>query len=152
MALSLSDANLVRQRAYAETRKAKVQAALKSFFSYWAQHKGNADLQIVFFSALADTDTVIADAACKVHALFVASPSDASNASFVKMTDHASASSDADPTWCNKVAAGATELLMSYDGLAAANGITMQGNTTASGGTGTAAGDATSGFVIVGAP
>jgi hypothetical protein len=152
MALSLVDANLVRQRAFAETRKAKVQAALKAFFSYWAQHKNNPNLQFVAISGLTAAETVIADAACKVHALFLASPAGATNASFCKMTDHASTQSDDSSEWVTKIAATATECLISYDGLAFANGVTMQGNTTASGGTTSAAGDVCTGFAIIGAP
>lgn len=155
MAISLSNAVLVKQRALAETRKPNVQGALKWFFSYIAQHLNpQAQFQIVFFSALGSTDVVIADAACKLYAVFMRVPSTSDAVTFVKATDHASTASDAASEF--RFAFGGTgvaeEIVIYHRGKAMANGITMQGTTTADGGTGSDAADGCSGFVILGAP
>jgi hypothetical protein len=126
MAVSLEGINLTKQRARAETRKPKIQLLLKTLFSYLAQHKGNPDLQFVAFSGLTSTDVVVADAACKVYAQYMKKPSTSSTAAFVK------------------------DLLIFPDGKSMANGYTLISNTTSGGGTGTAAADQCSGFVIIG--
>ncbi len=154
MAISLSAGVLVKQRALAETRKPHVQGSLKWLFSYLAQHFGNPNLQIVFFSGLADSEVVIADAACKIYATYIRVPSTSVAATYVKQTDHATTSSDASSEYRYKIGgAGAQEeIFVAHRGLSMASGITMQGNTTANGGTASNAVDQASGFVIIGAP
>lgn len=154
MALSLEGANLVKQKALAETRKPHVQALLKAFFSDVSQHSRNPDLQFVAFSALGSTDVVIADVACKLYVTYMKVPSTSDAATFVKQTDHASTASDAASEFRYKFGgSGASEDAVIYPkGYAMANGVTMQGTTTADGGTGSDAADGCSGFVIVGAP
>jgi hypothetical protein len=154
MALSLERALLVRERTRRFTRKPKIQSALKAFFSYIDQHKRDIDLQFVAFSALDDSETVIADAACKVYATYMRKGSGSTVTTFVKETDSATTSSDASSEFRFELAeVGAQEEIVIYfDGAAMASGVTMQGNTTANGGTAAVAVDAVSGFVIIGAP
>ena len=152
MALSLEAPNAVRQRALAEIRKPKTQAGLKALFSYLAQHKGSPQLQFVTFAALAGTDTVIADAACKVYAIFSKKPSGSSTTSFFKLTDHASTGSATAETLKYPMLSTNEDLLVFYDGLAMSAGATLLAHTTSDGNTGSSAADRADGFVIVGAP
>jgi len=122
--------------------------ALKTWL---AQHGGNPDLQIVPFASLSDSETVIADAACKLYGLVLVKQG-AATATFSKLTDSASASSDASSElrfWSNAV--GQEQAFVWPTGLNFANGITMQGNTTANGGT-TSGADACLGFCVIGRP
>lgn len=150
MALSLEGINLTKQRARAETRKPKIQAILKALFSYLAQHKGNPDLQFTAFSALSTTSVVVADAACKLYALFVKKPSGSTTSAFVQVTDHASAGATASADLRIIAQNANEEILIFPDGLSMANGVTLLSTTTNSGATGTAAADQCSGFGIVG--
>jgi hypothetical protein len=154
MALSLTGANIVKQKALAETRRPHVQGTLKWMFSYLAQHKKSPDLQFVPFEALADTDVVIADAACRIYALYVSVLSTSDAVTYVKMTDSATASSDAASEFRLEVggAGAAQDCFVWHNGAPMASGVAMQGNTTANGGTGSDAADGCSGFVILGAP
>lgn len=154
MALSLTSANSVRQKALREIRRPGVDVILRELFSFLAQHRNSPDLQFVPFAALSDSETVIADAPCKAYALFTSVLSTSDAATFVKMTDHATTSSDAASEFRFKIGGvGAEEEVFVWPrGKAFANGITMQGNTTANGGTASDAADGASGFAIVGAP
>lgn len=123
-------------------------AALKSFLAT----QGSPilpDLQVVPFDELSDTDVVIAGAACKLYALVLIK--DTATATFSKLTDHASASSDADADIVVSQNAADQVALVYPSGRAFASGITSQGNTTASGGTGSASNGAR-GFAIIGNP
>ena len=152
MALSLESANLVRQRVLAETRKPKTQAQLKALFSYLAQHKGSPNLQFVTFAALQATDTVIADAACKVYAIYTKKPSASTVTSFFKLTDHASTGSGTAETLKFPMLTNSEDLVQFPDGLAMAAGVTLLAHTTSDGTTASAAADRADGWVIVGAP
>jgi hypothetical protein len=154
MALSLESAVRVKQKALAETRRPHVQAMLKAFFSYHEQHKRSPDLQFVPFVALSDSETIIADAACRIYVTFMSVPSTSDAVTYVKQTDHATASSDAASE--NRFEFGGSgaqqDVVIWPNGQPMGTGVTMQGNTTANGGTASDAADGCSGFVIVGAP
>jgi hypothetical protein len=127
-----------------------VKRQLEALKSYLIQQGGNPDLLVVPFDKLSSTEVVIAAEACKLYAL--ALYKDTSTATFTKATDSATTSSDAASElriW--QPTANKSTLLTYPGGLAFANGITMQGNTTADGGTGSALNGA-SGFAIIGAP
>lgn len=152
MALSLESTILTKQRVLAETRKPDIQALLKAFFSFLSQHKGNPTLQTTFFSALAGTDVVAADAACKLYAWYIKKPSASTTAAYVKGSNSASALDEADDTMHVYLPAADEVLLVFPKGIALSAGFTIGSNTTASGSTGSSAADQPSGFVIVGAP
>lgn len=154
MALSLTSANLVKQKALAETRRPHVQGALKWLFSYLAQHKKSPDLQFVAFDELDADETVIADAACRIYALFMSVPSTSDAATYVKITDHATTSSDAASEFRFEMGGNGAqqEVMIWHNGTPMGSGATMQGNTTANGGTASDAADGCTGFVILGAP
>jgi uncharacterized protein YuzB (UPF0349 family) len=131
----------------------EVQRQLKTFFETLGQLKGNPDLAIVEFDELSDTDVVIADAACKLYGLYL--QKDSSTATFTKLTDDASTSSDTAADFVLKspatgAAALPTDRFVAFpSGFALANGATMQGNTTADAGTGSAS-NGEKGFAIIG--
>ena len=151
MALTLTGANLVRQRTFAETRKPKIQAALKMLFTYIAQHKGSPDLQLVAFGPLSSTVAVIADVACRVHAIYLKKVSTSTTATYFKASDHATVISTTAPEFMTTLPTSNEELIVFGDGLAMANGFSIGAFTTASGATGAATTDQPSGFVLLGA-
>lgn len=151
MALTLSDANLVRQRVVAETREPHIQALLKVLFSHIAQHKGNCDLQLVNF-AIAAADIVIADVACRLYALYYDRPSTAV-ASWLKGSDHATTAAQ-DPDVIIPIVAshdGKGQMLVFPSGLALANGLSIASHTAINGTTDSSAPERGTGFAIVGA-
>jgi hypothetical protein len=150
--MALSTQNIVLAKRRALNNQAGVtpgaQAALKALFQYLAQHKGNPDLQVKEFALLDDTERVIADVACRLYALVFYKAT--ATATFSKATDSATTASDAASElrfWQNAIG---YQVVTWPDGLAFANGITMQGNTTANGGTSSGA-NAALGFAILGA-
>lgn len=152
MALSLEITNVVKQRVLAETRKPAIQAQLKTLFSYLAQHKGSPGLQITFFSALAGTDVVAADAACKVYGWYIKKPTASVTAAYLKASNHASALDEASPEVELLLATNQEVFIPFLDGLPMSTGFTIGSNTDSSGSTGSSAADRPDGFVIVGAP
>lgn len=152
MALSLESTILTKQRCLAETRKPDIQAQLKVFFSYLAQHRGSPTLQVTFFSALAGTDVVAADAACKLYAWYIKKPTASTTAAYVKGSNSASALDEADDTMHVYLPTNQEVILLFPNGVPMSAGFTIGSNTTASGSTGSSAADQPAGFVIVGAP
>lgn len=151
MAISTQDPVLVWRRVanYMQSFRPSIAAQLKALKSYLATQGGNPDLQLVPFSALSSTDVVIADAACKIYAVVLNKAT--ATATFTKATDSASASSDTAAEYVIKSAGvGNQHALIFPTGAAMASGVTMQGNTTADGGTGSGA-DGADGFVLLGA-
>lgn len=150
MALSLSAALYAKQRVLAETRKPSVQALLKALFSHLQQHRGNPDLQVVFYSALAGTDVVIADAACTLFAWYIKKPSASATAAYVKGSNHASALSETAQEFCIYLPDNEEVCLVFPDGINLGTGLTIGSNTTADGIVGTAAADRPDGFCVIG--
>ena len=153
MALSLESAGKVREKTYGLTLDPTVYGALKSFFLYWATHKNNADLQIFHFSEAEADDadgTGKADAACKVHFVYVKkAASDTDN--YFKLFD--SATVDTTTTEQRLVMplfiSGESQVWQSNEGLPFANGVTVTQHTTSEGTTDGS--DGGSGFFIVSA-
>lgn len=149
MALSLVEILKAKRRALNQTVKPSIQGFIKWFFEYMSQFAGNPNLQIKEFAALSSTEVVIADAACKLYGLVLRKAT--ATATYTKLTDSATTSSDADSEFRIKQAGvDQTMALMFPDGVPFASGITMQGNTAPSTGTGSAA-DGGNGFAILGA-
>lgn len=152
MALSLEEANLTKQRARAETRHPKIQAALKALFSYLSQHKGNPKLQFVAFATLSSASAglqIVADAACRVVAVYVKKPAGSTTAAWLKLSDHATAVSTAAPELSLTLPTNDEIILTFPDGLAMANGAIVGSYTAGDGQTGSSAADRPSGFVII---
>lgn len=150
MALSTQDPVLAWRRVANAilSMSPAVQAQMAALKSWLTQQGGNPDLQFVPFDKLTSTETVIADAACKLYAICTSKAT--ATATFTKATDSATTSSDtAAEVVMKEAGASSSNALIYPQGLAMANGITMQGNTTADGGTGSGA-DGASGFVLLG--
>lgn len=153
MAISTQDGILAWRSVWGLTNSTKpfVKFILRALYTWLAQHGGNPDLQVVRFGLLSDAETIIADAACKLYGLVLIKQG-AATATFSKATDSATTSSDASSElrfWSNAV--GQQQAFVWPQGLPFANGITMQGNTTANGGT-TSGANACLGYAVIGAP
>lgn len=152
MALSLQNPLLVFQKLLAETRKPKIQLLAKTLKSYLVQHRGNPDLQIVFFSGLSSGSTVIADAACKLVGLYVKKPTGSTTSAFVKGTDDEATASATAPAVSVELRTNQEEFLVFPDGIPMASGLTLRADTTAAGSTGSVTADQPTGFAIIAAP
>jgi hypothetical protein len=163
MAISLEDANKVRQKTYGLGLDPLVYAQLKAFFQYWATHKGNASLQYIPFTSTTIDDAggqVLADAACTLYFVYgrkgtldqrtAGTATDAYLVMFDDATDDAGAGTDGrlvlpflnasdSITWSNAV------------GIPMAAGVVAKAYTDFDGTTDSTAGDAPNGFVIIGA-
>jgi hypothetical protein len=152
MALSTQEPLLVRQKARGHTRKPSVQGALKQFFSYLNQHKGDPNLQLVAFADLTSaTGVVIADVACKLYALYLKKPAGSTVAAFVKLTDDAVTVSTDSAQYVVKLPTADEVVLVFHDGVALATGAVIGSYTTVNGATGSVAADQPDGFAIIGA-
>lgn len=155
MALSLQSIIIAKQKCLADSRQSpKVQYELKQLFSFLNGFKRNPDLQVVPFSAIGALTTVIADAPCKVYALYIYRAAPAA-AAFLKLTNHASTASHtvyAQMYSLTNLAAKSEECLTWDDGLSFATGISAAADTDSSGSTTSNAADRPSGFFLLGAP
>jgi hypothetical protein len=154
MAQTLASALSVRQKALADTRNASSQSLLRTFFSFWAQQKGNADLEFKAISGLQTADAVLSDVAGKLHVLFLRKPSASTTTAYAKISDHATVAAAAAELVAALIGTGGgnQEICQVYpDGLKFGTGMTIGSHTTASGNTMSAAADAPVGFAIVGA-
>jgi hypothetical protein len=151
MAISIQDIVLSKRRYLnAASLDAASRQLSMAFYSWLAQQGGTPELQVVEFSALIGTTTVIADAACKVYAIVLQKTTTTSASA--KFTDHASTGS------ATAFAFGLTQTTVKVDsiffpkGLPMANGVSALSNTTMAGSTTSAAGDGAAGIVLLGNP
>lgn len=153
MAISTKDPVLIWRQVRGLVRgamKPQSQLVAEALFTYLAQQGSNPDLQFVPFDYLTGSNTVIADAACKIYAIFLKKAT--TTAAWFKGSDSASTGSSTAAEVMTKLASVCEAQLLYPNGLAMANGFTVISNTTASGNTTTAAGDGAKGFVLLGAP
>ncbi len=153
MALSLGDINAVFRRARADSRAVGVAEALRSLSKHM-QQLGNPDLSLVEFSTLGSTDKVVADAACKVFAIYMKKPAPSTTDAWLKGSNHATvAAANGDfVTYLRGTSGGGRSYCPVYhDGLPMGTGFTLGCHTTVNGNTKSAAADAATGFVIIGA-
>jgi hypothetical protein len=154
MALTLASALSVKQKALADTRAAATQSLLRTFYSYWSQHKGNADLQFVPISGLNAADGVAADVACKLYVAFFKKPTASTTDAWLKASDHATVAA-ANGDFVLKfigTGGGGQELCAVFpNGMIFGTGITFGSHTTVNGNTKSNSADAPVGFAIVGA-
>ena len=154
MALVLEDINLVKQKARAESRKVGVAEALRSLWKHMQQLQ-NPDLYIEFFSGLSGGEQALADASCKIYAVYAVKPVASATTTFLKLTDHATAVAAGNSLvvpFLGTAGASQTHCLVFHDGLFFAAGAAIGSVTTGDGTTDGAAADVVSGFVILGAP
>lgn len=154
MALTLSDPNIIKQKAAAESRNPGPQSSLRGFFNY-LQYLRNPDLKIAFVSGLETADVVVSDAACKLFVMYMKKPSASTTNAWAKGSNHATtAAANGDVvTYLVGTSGGGREYAICYhDGLPLGTGLTVGSHTTVNGNTKSAAADAWTGFCIVGAP
>jgi hypothetical protein len=151
MAISTQDIVRAKRRFFnAPTLTAPNSQLAVAFFSWLAQQGGTPDLQVVEFGPLSSSEVVIADAACKIYAIVQKCPT--ATATYTKGTDNATTASDAASEYRQKIEGINRSMAAFYPtGFPMANGFTMQGTTTADGGTGSSTNGA-SGVVLLGAP
>jgi hypothetical protein len=153
MALTLENINNVKQRTRYQVRTPGAAEALRSLWKHM-EAKGNPDLQFVVFERNGTDDIVIADAACRIYAIYFKKPSTSTTAAWLKGSDHVSTAAAAADVAISLAAAAAAlkeACPVFHDGLSMANGFTMASHTAVNGNTDSAAGDCPSGFVILGA-
>jgi len=154
MALTLASALSVRQKALEQTRNPDSQSLLRTFFSYWSQHKLNADAQFVAISGLNAADVVLADVAAKLYVLFLRKPSGSTTSAWIKVSDNATtAGTNGDMVLYFIGTGGANqELCVVFPkGNIFGTGITVGSHTANNGNTKSASADAPVGFGIVAA-
>jgi hypothetical protein len=153
MALTLTSALSVKQKALADTRNPSTQSLLRTFFSHWAQHRGNGDLTFVPISGLQTADVIAADVPCRVHVVMLRKPAASTVDAWAKASDSATASI-ADGDFVMKFVGtngGGQELCAVYpDGQKMAAGVTFGSHTAVAGATKSLVADAPVGFAIVG--
>lgn len=155
MALTLESINKVLQRARVDAQaKVAIATALRGFFKHANDVLKNPDLQFVPFQLANGADTVIADAACKLHFLAVVKPQASTTNAWFKGSNHATvAAANGDITLFLVGAGGGGKAygLHFGDGLPLGTGLTIQSHTTVNGNTASAAADLAYGFAILGA-
>ena len=164
MALSTQAANLVWQKVDIALNSASLSAPIRQQFAalkaYLSQVKGNRDLEFVAFTDAGITGAdgvVIADAACKLYAVFVqkdgTSGTGTATDSFVKAFDNATVDTTATDgrVVIPLLVAARTGVYFDHNGLDMAAGIVATAHTTYAGSTDSTAGDAGPGFIILGA-
>jgi hypothetical protein len=153
MALTLENINLVKQRTRWEVRTPGAMEALRSLWKHMEQ-KGNPDLQFVAFERNGTDDNVIADAACRIYAIYFKKPATSTTAAWLKGSDHAATAAAAGDVVINLEAAAASlkeACPVFHDGLSMSTGFTMACHTAVDSNTDSAAADSPAGFVILGA-
>jgi hypothetical protein len=129
--------------------KAFAKLILDRWWSYQSQFFGNIDLQVVEFAALSSTDVVLAGFAQTLYAIVLTKAT--ATAAFFKATNNATTcTTNGGQDISIRLNKAAECLVLFGAGLTLSTGLTVQGNTTATGATGSAA-DGPSGFVIFGA-
>ena len=153
MAISVGDFTRARRNYFTAVSVSGDAAAYKTayaFFSWLAQSNGSPDLQVVPFTYLTGTDTVIANAPCKLYAILLKKAT--ATAAYFKGSDHASVSSSTAPEIEFRQNAVQVDQMFFPKGLAMANGFTVSSDTTSDGNTTSAAGDGAAGVVVLGNP
>jgi hypothetical protein len=163
MALALESAGKVRQKARIYTQEPLVAASLKAFFVWWAQNKGNADLQLVPY---AGTDAEAANGAnaglaavCTIYAVYGKKTRTAEDV-FLSVLDDAGGAEGT--TFLMSLGFFGTngtsttlpqdeQVVVSTVGWPVAAGVNVKAYTTVAGTSDTTAGAAPNGFYIVGA-
>jgi len=166
MALTVQNANLVRQKAYNAiygfgTSSRKVSPghfyALKALFLHLAANKGNPDLQFAAYSAeqaITNLGTSLIGGACTLYAWYgLARRTSGTTASFQAIHDAADNSATTTTVDTAKInAAGQSFMVLHPDGVALATDAVISAAQAVGGSAETAAAaDATDGFIIVGA-
>lgn len=164
MALTVSSANLARQKVYLTIGNGTSTLpnspfnfyALKALFLHLAANKGNPDLfyknidgAVHSSDGTATVSQVLVDAACTLYAVFLRKRG--STETVLKASNNATtAATDGTQDLAFALTAAGTELIVYPDGRAFSTGLTVTEDTTRTGSTLTLAANRIDGFVIVG--
>lgn len=154
MAQSLASALSVKTKTLAASRNPDSQSLLRTFFSYWAQHKGNADIEFKPISGLNSADAVLSDVAGRLLVLFLRKPSASTTDAWAKISDHATTAAANGDVVVKLIGTGGGNqevCLVFPQGLKLGTGATIGSHTTVNGNTKSNVADAPVGFAIVGA-
>lgn len=167
MALSTTNANIARQKAYnavyatgtgtsTNTVSPYHFYAIKAFFLFWAANKGNLDLQFIPYTAEDATTDGGVDKVGAASTLYVwygkARRTTGTTASFQAIHDAATNGATTTTVVTALVkATGNQFLVVEPNGIALATGCTISAATAVGGATESTAADASDGFIIVGA-
>lgn len=153
MALTVEDANKVKQRTFADLRGRHIGEQLKAFWNH-INALGNPDLQFVPISGLETADKVVADVACKLYGIYLRKPTGSTTDAWAKGSDHATVAAANGDIVAKLLGTGGggKEHLMSFpSGLLLGTGLTVGAHTTVNGNTKSNVADAPIGWAIVGA-
>lgn len=167
MALSITNANVARQKAYIAVYGSGTGTAtntvspyhfygIKAFFLHWAANKGNADVQFIPYTAeqaIVNNGTDLVGAASTLYVWWAkARRTSGTTASFQAIHDAADNTATTTTVDTAKInATGQQFLFVHPNGIALATGLTISAATAVGGAVESAVADATDGFVIVGA-
>lgn len=150
MAVDPQDPVLAKRRFFnAATIDAAAYNISIAFWSWLMQQGGKPSLQVVEFGALTATETIALAGAAKLYAVLLNKPT--TTAGFTKLADHNTTYSEANGVAFVKQAAVKVDLLLFPKGMALATGLVLVSHTTMDGTTTSAAGDGSSGVVLLGA-
>lgn len=160
MAFTAQSAGLVRQKAYNAVYGTATSPfhfyAVKMFFLHMAANKGNPDLQFRAYStaeAIVNNGTDLIGGACTLYAWYgKAARTTGTTDSFQALHDATTNGATTTTVWTAKInLTGQSFFIAEPNGRAIATGLTISAATAVGGATESAAADATTGFVIVGA-
>lgn len=150
MALVLEAINLVKERARLEARKPGPAESLRALWKHMQSLK-NPDLKLAPYNDLKTADVIVSDAACTLYCIFAQIPSTQTIASWLKISDSASAAGAMDVGIKFGTTMTSKQTCPIYiDGVAMTNGATIGSHTANNGTTKSENADAATGFVIVG--
>lgn len=159
MALTLESANRVRQKTFAFSRNPGIFYLLKALFLHFAANKSNSiQLQLVNVDGTSMSSDggaaqqVVANVACTLYAIYLITRTTGPTTTWFKLTDNASTcttNGGEDIHYAFK-AKSEERLYVAPIGHAMSNGITIDENTTATGGTETLKANRLDGFIILG--
>lgn len=151
MALSTQASIIVKRKVAAFLRNCGGGLGLinKGFWMGLNQDGIEVDMQLVPFGNLTG-DTVVADAACKVYAVYLKKQATATDAYF-KMVNHATTAAGTTFELALGLPGSGDECMLLFPkGIAYGTGITLVSSTTDAGGTDSTSGDGPDGFVLIG--
>lgn len=156
MAIALENSNLVAQKVKAALTNANpaIQNQYIAFKSYFAQQKGNPDLQFIPFTStnVLTTGYAATDAACTVYAVFTQKAGTGTTAGYLNIIDGASGNTGARLSSVYHKTVGDQSFNFVPSGMAIATALSIFDTTAATGTTvTTGASDAVQGFVVIGA-
>lgn len=148
MAFSGQDPILAKRRFFHAPLSAAASMICTTFFSWLNQQGGKPDLQVVEFTNLTSTETIILAGAATLRAVVLIKPT--ATAAWFKAADHNTTWTDNDTEILKvKQSAITTDLMFYPKGKALATGLVLVSHTSGAGTTTSASGDGATGVVLL---